>query len=123
MGACGASFLRGKESQHSLQPPPQGLGTLPQDGGPASRCPRKQVVILQRSEKTVDDIIVYDRKPQGIAQAFVYPQPGMLMTEPLAGTQLVAPGGTVHIFIELIIQITLHALLFHPADGAAGFAA
>jgi hypothetical protein len=121
--ACGTLFLRREESQHSLHPPAEGLGTLPQNGCPASLCAPRPGVILQRSEKIVDDIMVEDRKPKRVAEALVYSQPGMLMTEPLAGTQLVAPARTVHIFIKLVIQITLHALLFHPADGAARLAA
>jgi hypothetical protein len=67
--------------------------------------------------------MINDRKPQRVAQAFIHRQPGMLMTKTEAGTQSVAPAGRIHVFIELIIHITFHALLLHPANWTSRFAA
>jgi hypothetical protein len=67
--------------------------------------------------------MIDDGKPEGIAETFVYSQPGMLVTEPLAGAQMFTPGRAIHVLIELAIQITLDSLLFQSADGTARFAA
>jgi hypothetical protein len=62
--------------------------------------------------------MVDNRKAQGISETLAHRQPGMLMTEPVTGAQLASPGRAVHIFVELVIQVPLHALLFQPADRA-----
>ena len=66
--------------------------------------------------------MIDDRKSQRIPQTFVYTQPGMLVAKPLAGTQALAPGRAIHIFIKLAIQITLYALLLQTANRTARFA-
>jgi hypothetical protein len=67
--------------------------------------------------------MIDDGKPQGIAETFIHRQPGVLAAEAMAKAQMVTPARAVHIFIELVVQITLHALLFQPTDRAAWFAA
>src|SRR6266542_6233351 len=47
----------------------------------------------------------------------------MLMTETETRPQCVTPFRRIDILIELVIQITFHALLFQSANGTARFAA
>jgi hypothetical protein len=70
-------------------------------------------------EEAIHNVVINDRESQSITQTLVHPKPGMFVAECMTGSQLVTPGGTVHILIELVIQMTLHALLFQPAHGAA----
>src|SRR5688572_9647345 len=71
----------------------------------------------------IHDVVINNGKSQRISQALTHSEPGVLMTEALAGSQMVAPGRAVYIFIKLIVEVTLHTLLFQPANGAARFAA
>jgi hypothetical protein len=74
-------------------------------------------------EDIIHDIMINNRIPQSITQASVHAQPGMFPAESVTGAQMVAPGRAVHVFIELVIQITFHHLLFQPAKGTARLAA
>src|SRR5687767_12844994 len=116
-------FPRREGSQYSLDTISQGLGNLPKHRPTATWKAGRTPLVAHRFEKTVQDIMVNDGKPQGIAEAFVHRQPGMLVTESMAGTQMIAPGRAVHILIKLVIQITLHALVFQPTNRTARFAA
>lgn len=71
----------------------------------------------------IEDVVINDRKTQCIAQAFFHCQRGMLFTEAQAGAQLIAPGRRIHIFIEFIIQVAFHTMLFQSANRTTGFAA
>lgn len=47
----------------------------------------------------------------------------MLAAEAQASAQLISPLRAVHIFVELVIQVTFYARLLQPADRTALFAA
>jgi hypothetical protein len=66
--------------------------------------------------------VINDRETERIPQTLIDRQPGMLMTESQAGAQPFAPGGTVHILVEMGIEIMFDALLLQPANGATWFA-
>src|SRR5215212_363277 len=83
----------------------------------------RMVTILQPGKDGIYNITVNDRIAQGVAETLVCPQPGMFITEPRTGAQLIAPVRGVDILIELVIQITFHALLLQLANGTARFAA
>jgi hypothetical protein len=80
-------------------------------------------ILIQRIEKAVNNVMIENGISQGISKPSIHSQPGMLVTESVAGTQTIAPGGAVHTLVKLVIQMPLHAVLFQPANRAAGLAA
>jgi hypothetical protein len=78
---------------------------------------------LEPTEYAIDHIAVDDCKSQRIPETLVYCQPGMLMTKTETGPQPVPECRRVHVFIELVIQISLYSALLQATDRAARLAA